>query len=87
MNVEKSAWHTVDRVLAVTVPEQHASHRDLGELQRKESCRVIERQTHFRATERGALCGAGKDDVVHLLTSHRFWCLRAEHPRHCVNDV
>ena len=38
LNVEKSAWHTVDRVLAVTVPEQHTSHRDLGELQREESC-------------------------------------------------
>ena len=49
--------------------------------------RVVDREGDLGAAERGALGGAGEDDVVHLLAADRAGRLRAEHPGDGVDDV
>ena len=70
LDVEQPAGHAVDGVLAVARAEQRAGDRDLGELDREQPGRVVDRERHLGPTERRPLGGAGEDDVVHLLGAH-----------------
>ena len=44
LHVEQAARHVVDGVLAVAAAEQRAADRDLGELDRQDPGRVVDRQ-------------------------------------------
>ena len=87
LDVEQAAGHAVDGVLALARPEQDAADRDLGELDRQEAGRVVDRDADLGPSEGGALVGAGEDDVVHLLAAHRARGLRTEHPGDGVHHV
>ena len=87
LHVEQATRDAVDRVLALAGAEQDARHRDLGELDRQQPGRVVDRQAHLGPTEGGPLGGAGKDDVVHLLAAHRARSLRTENPGDCIDHV
>ena len=52
LHVEQAARHVVDGVLAVAAAEQRAADRDLGELDRQDAGRVVERQRDLGAAER-----------------------------------
>ena len=87
LDVEQAARHAVDRVLAVTRPEEQTGDRHLGEVDRQVAGGVVDRQGDLGTAERGALRGAGEDDVVHLLGPHDRRLLGAEHPADRVDDV
>ena len=56
LDVEQAARHFVDRVFALArCPEQRAGDRDLGEVDRQDAGRVVDRQADFGATERGTI--------------------------------
>ena len=87
LNVEQTARHTVDGVLALSRAEQRAADRDLGELDRQDVVRVVDGERHFGATEGRTLVGAVEDDVVHLLAADGAGRLGAQHPRNGVDHV
>ena len=87
LNVEQATFDTVDGVFAFTRSKERSSDGDLGEFDRQETCRVVERQHHLGATESRTLFGSGEDDVVHLLAAHCGWCLSAENPCDRVDHV
>ena len=87
LDVEQAARRAVDHVLRLTRAEQRAGDRDLGELDRQQPGGVVDRERHLGPAERGPIGGAGEDDVVHLAAAQRAGALRAEHPRHRVDDV
>ncbi len=87
LDVEQPAGRSVDRVLRIAAAEQRPGDRHLGELDRQETRRVVDRQRHLGTSERGLVRGAGEDDVVHLRRTHRGGRLGAEHPADRVDDV
>ena len=52
LNIEQTTLNTIDGVLGVTVTEECARHRDLGEVKRQQTCRVVESQHDFCAAKR-----------------------------------
>jgi hypothetical protein len=87
LHVEEATADTVDRVLALAGSEEDAADRDLGEVDRQQTGRVVQREHHLGSAERRALRGTGEDDIVHLLASHRARRLRAEDPGDRVDHV
>ena len=87
LQVEQAARRAVDRVLRLTGAEEGAGDRHLGELDRQQVRRVVDRERDLGASERGAIGGTGEDDVVHLAAAQRPRALRAEHPRDRVDEV
>ena len=71
LDVEQPARRAVDHVLRLTRAEQRAGDRDLGELDREQPRRVVDRERHLGPAERGTVGGAGEDDVVHLAAAQR----------------
>ena len=87
LDVEQPAGRAVELVLRVTLAEERAGDRDLGELDREQPRGVVDRERDLGAAERGTIGGAREDDVVHLAAAQRARALRAEHPRHRVDEV
>ena len=87
LDVEQPAGRAVELVLGVTLAEQRAGDRDLGELDREQRGRVVDRERHLGPPQRGAVGRAREDDVVHLAAAERARPLGAEHPRHRVDEV
>ena len=87
LEVEEPARHPVQLVLGLARAEQAAGDRDLAELDRQEVRRVVDRERHLGAAERGAVRRAREDHVVHAGAAQRPRPLRAEHPRDRVDEV
>ena len=87
LDVEQATRRAVDRVLRLTRAEERAGDRHLGELDRQQVRRVVDRERDLGASERGAIGGTGEDDVVHLAAAQRSRALRAEHPCDGVDEV
>src|SRR4029077_12343854 len=51
LDVEQPAGHSVERIFAVARTEQRAADRDLGELDRQDARRVVDRQRDLGAPE------------------------------------
>ena len=87
LDVEQPARCAVDLVLGITGAEERAGDRDLAELDRQQTGRVVDAQRHLGAAERGPIGGAGEDDVVHLAAAQRARALCPEHPGDGVDEV
>src|SRR3954451_23066623 len=87
LNVEQAARRAVDHVVGLAGAEQHPGDRHLGELDRQQMGAVVDRERHLGPAEGGPVSGAREDDVVHRATAQRPGTLRAEHPRHGIDDV
>ncbi|CAB4652449.1 unannotated protein [freshwater metagenome] len=87
LHIEQSTLNTIDRVFTVTITEERARHGDLCEVEGQNARRVVESQHDFGATKWRALCRAIKDDVFHLLASHRRRSLCTKHPSNGVNNI
>ena len=87
MDVEQSTRHTIDRVFAVARAEQRTSDGDLVELNGKHSRGVVDGETDLGTTERRALGGTGKNDIVHFLRTNGGRRLGAKHPTNRIDDV
>ena len=87
LDVEESAGHTVDGVLRLAAAKQRPGDGDLGELDGHQAGAVVDREGHLSPPERGALGGAGEDDILHLGGADRPRRLRSEHPGDGVDDV
>ncbi len=87
LDVQQPATDTVDGVVAVPATEQGAGDGDLAEVQRQQARGVVDGEGHLGPAQRRPLGGPGKDDVVHLLGSHRGRRLRPQHPGNGVHHV
>ncbi|CAB4817699.1 unannotated protein [freshwater metagenome] len=87
LHIEQAAVDAVDRVLALTCAEQRARDRDLGELDRQQPRRVVERERDLGAAERRTLGRTGEDDIVHLLAAHRTGRLGTQHPGNRIDHI
>jgi hypothetical protein len=87
LNVEEAAGDVVDGVLAVAAAEQRPADRHLGELDREDPRRVVDRKRDFRAAGAGLFRRAGEDDVLHLAAAQRLRALFTEDPRDRVYEV
>ena len=87
LNVEQPARRSVHRVLAVTAAKQRAGDRDLVELHRKLTGRIVDGQRDLGPPEGGTRRGAGEDHVVHLLGPDGARRLGTQHPRDGIHHV
>ena len=87
LDVEKTTRGAVDGVLRVPRAKQRPRDGHLGHLDRKRTICIVDGQSDFCPAERRPVGGAHEDDVFHLRAAKRPGALRAEHPRHRVNDV
>ena len=87
LDVEQTARHSVDGVLALTCAPKGAADRDLAEVDREQSRGVVDRELDLGPPERGLRGRARENDVVHLLAADRARRLGAEHPRDRVDHV
>ena len=87
LHVEQTALHAIDCVFAFAAAEQNAADGYFRKFDWQQTCRVVDGQHYFRAAKCRALRRARENNVVHLLASHRTWCLGAKHPRNGIHHV
>ena len=87
LDVEETAGHAVDLVFTLAGAKQCASDRDLAEPDRKQPTRVVDREAHLGAAERGLLRRAREDDVFHLGRAETARRLCTEDPGNRIDDV
>ncbi len=87
LDVEQATGLAVDGVLALTRSEQRPGDGDLRQTAGESSGAVVDGERHLGPPQGGTVGGAGEDDVFHLRRAHGARPLRAEHPRHGVDDI
>nr|BFE68447.1 hypothetical protein GCM10020092_017480 [Actinoplanes digitatis] len=87
LDVEQAAGAAVDLVFTLAGAEHPAGDRHLGVVDGQGAVAVVDREGHLGAAERGAVGGAGEDDVLHLAAAQRLGALLAEDPCDGVDDV
>src|SRR5579863_6822452 len=87
LDIEEAAGRAVYRVVRLAAAPQCPRYSYLRKIDREEPGRVVDGQRNLSPPEPGPLGGAGKDDVFHLGGAQSPGTLRAEHPRHRVDDV
>ena len=85
--IEQPAFNAIDGIFAVTVAEQCSRHTDFRKIKRQQASRVIKCECYLSTTKCCTLVCATKDDIFHLLASHRTRCLRAQYPRNGIDNV
>jgi hypothetical protein len=86
-NVAQTALRLVQEVLRLAGAEQAARDRDLGELDRQEGVRVVERQRDLGHRQRRALGGSREDHVRHRVRAQGLPRHLAEAPAHRFHHV
>ena len=87
LDVEQPARDVVDGVLALPGAEERAADAHLGEVDRQNAARVIDRQLDLGATQSRTLRRPGEDDVFHLAAAQRLRALLPQHPCDRVDEV
>ncbi|CAB4911545.1 unannotated protein [freshwater metagenome] len=87
LDVEQAARHIINRILTIARAKEQSAQRDLSEVDWQQASRVIDGERNLGTTQRWAVSGPRKNDIIHFCRAHNGWLLSAKHPSNGINHV